>query len=386
MAQPAPFAGSSTFLQPRKPMRSEAAERADFSGIRYAQCWEDADILLAALEPGPGKRCLSIASAGDNTLALLSRNPENVLAIDLSPAQIACLELRVAAYRELQHGELLALIGSVESDTRPRLYQTCRKHLSTDALAFWDERPHLIAAGIGSVGKFEHYFTLFRERMLSLVHPKDRVQELLRPKLIAERRLFYDEKWNNLRWRLMFRIFFSRKVMGLLDRDPEFFRYVEGSVSERIVKRTEYALTELDPAANPYIQWILTGRHNAALPMALREENFEPIRRNLDRLKWRCGALEESLKGDQKFDCFNLSDIFEYMSPSSYEELLRMLASSACPGARLAYWNMLAPRHRPESMSAILRPLTKLSTQLFARDQAFFYSAFVVEEVVKGAA
>ena len=63
-----------------------------------------------------------------------------------------------------------------------------------------------------------------------------------------------------------------------------------------------------------------------------------------------------------------------------------MLASSACPGARLAYWNMLAPRHRPESISAILRPLTELSAQLFARDQAFFYSAFVVEEVVKGAA
>jgi S-adenosylmethionine-diacylglycerol 3-amino-3-carboxypropyl transferase len=371
-------------------MRSEAAERADFSGIRYAQCWEDADILLAALEPGPGKRCLSIASAGDNTLALLSRNPENVLAIDLSPAQIACLELRVAAYRELQHGELLALIGSVESDTRPRLYQTCRKHLSTDALAFWDERPHLIAAGIGSVGKFEHYFTLFRERMLSLVHPKNRVQELLRPKSIAERRSFYDAKWNNLRWRLMFRVFFSRKAMGLLGRDPAFFRYVEGSVSERILKRTEYALTELDPAANSYIQWILTGRHNAAfpagLPAALREENFEPIRRNLDRLEWRCGALEESLNGDQKFDCFNLSDIFEYMSPSSYEELLRLLASSSRPGARLAYWNMLAPRHRPESMAAILRPLAELSAQLFARDQAFFYSAFVVEEVVRGAA
>ena len=136
-------------------MRSEAAERADFSGIRYAQCWEDADVLLAALEPAPGKRCVSIASAGDNTLALLSRDPESVLALDLSPAQIACLELRVAAYRELQHGELLALIGSVESDARPRLYQTCRKHLSTDALAFWDERPVLAwaAIGLGSITK-----------------------------------------------------------------------------------------------------------------------------------------------------------------------------------------------------------------------------------------
>jgi S-adenosylmethionine-diacylglycerol 3-amino-3-carboxypropyl transferase len=362
-------------------MRSEAAQRADFSGIRYAQCWEDADVLLAALEPGPGKHCLSIASAGDNTLALLSRDPESVLALDLSPAQLACLELRVAAYRVLQHDELLALIGSIESEARLRFYQVCRKHLSASVLAFWDGRPDLIAAGIGSVGKFEHYFNMFRERVLPLVHPRDRVRELLLVKSREERSSFYNNRWNNLRWRLMFRIFFSRKLMGMLGRDPEFFRYVEGSVSERILKRTQYALTELDPAANPYIQWILTGRHNGALPAALREENFEPIRRNLDRLQWRYGSLEESLAKDQKFDCFNLSDIFEYMSPSSYEQLLKLIVSSARPGARLAYWNMLAPRHRPESLAPLLGPLTELSSQLFARDQAFFYSALVVEEV-----
>ena len=365
-----------------KPMRSEAAERAHFSGIRYAQCWEDADVLLSALDPGPGKRCLSIASAGDNTLALLSRDPESVLALDLSPAQLACLELRVAAYRKLQHSELLALIGSIENDARPRLYQACRKHLSASALAFWDQRPDLIAAGIGSVGKFEHYFKLFRDRMLPLVHPRQRVRELLRPKSRDERRSFYNKEWNNSRWRLMFRVFFSRRLMGLLGRDPEFFRYVEGSVSERILKRTEYALTELDPAANPYVQWILTGRHNGALPAALREENFEPIRRNLDRLEWRCGSLEESLCQEKKFDCFNLSDIFEYMSPSSYEQLLKLIVSSARSGARLAYWNMLAPRHRPEALATALQPLTELSSQLFARDQAFFYSALVVEEFI----
>jgi len=364
------------------PMRSEAATRADFSGIRYAQCWEDADVLLSALEPGPGKRCLSIASAGDNTLALLSRDPESVLAIDLSPAQLACLELRVAAYRALQHGELLELIGCVDSDARPRLYQVCRKHLSPDARAFWDDRPGLIAAGVGSVGKFEHYFRIFRERVLPLVHSRQTVSELLRPKSGGERRSFYRHTWNNWRWRLMFRVFFSRKLMGLLGRDPEFFRYVEGSVSERILKRTEYALTELDPAVNPYIRWILTGRYDSALPAALREENFEPIRRNLGRLEWRCGSLEESLGHNRKFDCFNLSDIFEYMSPSSYEQLLQLIVSSARSGARLAYWNMLAPRHRPDSLATSLQPLGELSSKLFALDQAFFYSALVVEEVV----
>jgi S-adenosylmethionine-diacylglycerol 3-amino-3-carboxypropyl transferase len=56
-------------------MRSEVASKADFSGIRYAQCWEDADVLVEGLDVQPGDVCLSIASAGDNSLALLTCQP-----------------------------------------------------------------------------------------------------------------------------------------------------------------------------------------------------------------------------------------------------------------------------------------------------------------------
>ena len=52
--------------------RSEVEDRADFSHIRYAQVWEDADILLEGLNIQPGDVCLSIASAGDNALAMLA--------------------------------------------------------------------------------------------------------------------------------------------------------------------------------------------------------------------------------------------------------------------------------------------------------------------------
>src|SRR6476646_10848895 len=89
---------------------SEAAANAYFSEIRYAQCWEDADVLLEGLDVRPDDVCLSIASAGDNALALLTRGPARVVALDLSPAQLACLELRVSVYRELSHPELLELI------------------------------------------------------------------------------------------------------------------------------------------------------------------------------------------------------------------------------------------------------------------------------------
>jgi S-adenosylmethionine-diacylglycerol 3-amino-3-carboxypropyl transferase len=362
-------------------MRSEAAERADFSGIRYAQCWEDADILLEALNPGPGKRCLSIASAGDNTLALLARAPQRVVAIDLSPAQLACLELRVAAYRALEHPDLLALIGSRSSDQRLRLYDACCPHLSHAARAFWDDRRSILEQGLGSAGKFERYFATFRSRVLPLVHSRAQVRALFAPRAQPERLAFYDRQWSNLRWNLLFHIFFSRRVMGALGRDPEFFRYVEGSVADRILARARYAMTALAPAENPYLHWIMLGAHGDALPFALREENFELIRRHLDVLEWRCCPLEQALDGAEKFDCFNLSDIFEYMSPQAFEQLLRLIAASSRPAARLGYWNMLAPRSRPQSMAALLEPLAELSASLFRKDKAFFYSAFVVEQV-----
>jgi S-adenosylmethionine-diacylglycerol 3-amino-3-carboxypropyl transferase len=66
----------------------------------------------------------------------------------------------------------------------------------------------------------------------------------------------------------------------------------------------------------------------------------------------------------------------------SYERLLRLLIRAARPNARLAYWNLLVPRNRPESLAAFLKPLKQLSDGLFARDKAFFYSAFVVEKVL----
>ncbi len=364
-------------------MGTEIAAMADFSGIRYAQVWEDADVLVEALDVRPDDMVLSIASAGDNALALLSRGPARVVALDLSPAQLACVELRVAAYRELEHSELLELIGSVPSDRRLALYRRCRLRLSERALSFWDSRPNEVIRGIGGAGKFERYFALFHTRVLPLVHGRRLVRRLTEPKSREERHAFYDREWNTWRWRLMFKVFFSRFVMGLRGRDPSFFRYVEGSVADRILARTRYAVTGLDPAANPYLQWILTGRHVTALPLALRPENFDAIRNNLDRLELRCQSVEDYLdESGEPVSKANLSDIFEYMSAENTERLLSKLAARGRPGGRIACWNMLVPRSRPESLADKLRPLTELAERLHKQDKAFFYSRFVVEEVV----
>lgn len=365
-------------------MRSEAAARADFSAIRYAQVWEDADILLEGLAIQPGDVCVSIASAGDNALALLTKDPARVVALDLSPAQLACLELRIAAYQALAHDELLELIGSRPSTRRASLFARCRPLLGTIARDFWDRRRSAIEEGIGSLGKFERYFALFRTRVLPLVHRRGTVLALLEPRSADQRQRFYDEQWDTWRWRLLFRAFFSRTVMGRLGRDPEFFRYVDTDVAASILNRTRHALSALDPSANPYVHWILTGTHGDALPCALRPEHFETIRARLDRVEWRCQSLEEFLErsGEGTLDRFNLSDLFEYVSLDHYHRVLEAILRCGRRGARLAYWNMLAPRRRPDALADRLRPLDDLAGRLHLADRAFFYSAFRVEEVL----
>jgi S-adenosylmethionine-diacylglycerol 3-amino-3-carboxypropyl transferase len=219
--------------------------------------------------------------------------------------------------------------------------------------------------------------------VLPLVHRRRTVLALLEPRSPERRRRFYDECWDTWRWRLLFRLFFSRTAMGRLGRDPEFFRYVDTDVASAILRRTRHALRELDPADNPYVHWILTGTHGVALPLALRPEHFETIRARLDRLEWHGESVESFLARCQGrvYDRFNLSDIFEYMSLESYQQMLQEIARCSRPGARLAYWNMLAPRRRPETMHDRLVPLDDLANRLHEQDRAFFYSAFRVEQV-----
>lgn len=366
------------------PAAPRVTSDADFSAIRYAQCWEDADVLVAALAPQAGQTLVSIASAGDNTLALLLNHPARVVAVDVSAAQLACLALRVAAYRALTHDGLLQLLGSRSCADRRALYARCRNQLSPEVRTFWDGHGDDIDRGIGGAGKFERYFATFRRFVLPLVHGRADVDRLLAGGTPDQREAFYADQWDTARWRWMFRLFFSRAVMGRLGRDPAFFAHVEGHVADRLLTRARHAMTALDPAANPYMHWILKGCHGAALPLALRAEHFDTIRQGLDRLEWRqsdvTGALDAL--GDGAVHGCNLSDIFEYMSVDEYRRSLDRLCRALAPGGRLAYWNMLAPRRRPDDMAASLRPLPDLAARLHAADKAFFYSAFVIEERV----
>lgn len=363
-------------------IKSEVEDYATFDLIRYSQVWEDADILLEALKINEEDNILSIASAGENAFSMLTKNPNKVYAIDLNLNQIYCTELKKMAYKYLDYDECMELIGVFENDDRVNLYQRIKSELSEEAQTYFDSNLGIIESGIINTGKFENYFHIFGKRILPLIHSKKVRKELLEKKSKEERIKFYNNKWNNFRWQLLFRIFFSRTIMGKLGRDKAFFRYVNVNVATHILERTKYALTELDTSENSYLHYIINGKYENALPVAYRRENFEKIKRNIDNLILLTESVETFIERDDidSISKYNLSDIFEYMDDSQMCKIYEKIKTKSGKGTIIAYWNMLADK-RISKYYDDLEYKEKESTELLNKDKAFFYSKFIVEEI-----
>ncbi len=358
--------------------------RAAFDIVRYASCWEDADILLEALAVKSAGSYLSIASAGDNSFSILSKNPKLVVALDINPVQLSCVELKKVCFKNLSYEEFISFLGVTSGKDRVKIYKQFCNQLSDFTKGYWDSHLNLIEQGIIHIGKFEKYFGLFRNYVLPLIHSRAKVEQLLKNNSFEKRNYFYSKCWNTWRWKLLFKIFFSRQVMGRFGRDPEFFKYVETDVANRIFKRTEYALTTLSTDQNPYLEYILKGNFIHALPFYLRKENFEVIRNNIDKLVVFKGNLEQVFEKYSaiKFDGFNLSDIFEYMSEGLYKQQIEFIINHANKNARIVFWNMLAERKIFLGYEGKLNFLDDLALDLFRKDKAFFYKSLVIGEVI----
>ena len=385
-------------------MKSEVKEnRVDFSLIRYSQCWEDTEVLLESLNIQENDICFGILSAGDNVFSMLAENPKKVVALDISFPQIALAKLKKEVFNSLSYEEMLEFMGVMKSDKRIEIYDRIKENLDKEVKEYWDFNKEAIQKGIIHAGKFEKFFKIFREKILPFVHSKKRIEKLLEKKSRQERIEYYDKYWNNFRWKLMFKLFFSKYIVGKLGRDKEFFRYAEKNISEEMKERSRYALCEQNPYENPYINYILTGNYRKdCLPYFLRKENFDKIRKNLHKVEILQSSVEEYLDQiDFKIDKFNLSDIFEYMSAENYSKLMGKIYDNAENNALLAYWNLIVERNsekldykKTDSEIAVTGKETnvngkkyermkELDRKLHEKDMTFFYTDFVVEKVIK---
>lgn len=349
--------------------------------VKYSQCWEDPDVLRRALSIGHDDDVVSIASGGDNTLALLLDHPKSVTAVDMNPAQLYLLELKVRAIQIFEYGDFIRFIGIKRCKQRILLYRRLRHSLTSACRQFWDGNYPAIKRGIIHSGKFERYLNTFNSFVLPAIHSENTVRSLLACSSTEEQFSIYRETWDSRRWRLLFRLFFSRIVLGNLGRDRSHFRYVsQRNIAGELMERTRRGITQVPVRSNHFLRYMLTGQYTDldSAPPYLREENFLVLRRCLSRLNMHCGDLTQFLRTrpGESFSRFNLSDMLEYMSPIEIERLLTELLRVSRPESRAAFWTLFVRHEVPSNLNNEIRSDVMLQGRLRSIDRGFFYNSF----------
>lgn len=353
------------------------SQKASFDFIRYATVWEDPVVLLQALNIEKNDQVLSIASAGDNCFSLLMADPKLIVAADINPVQLHLTELKIKAIQELSYQEVLAFLGYSSESNRAELFNKIEPHLSKEAAHYFrNSLPTWEKTGIIHQGKFEKYFQIFSRKVLPLIHSYKTIEQLLTPKSEHEQRQFFLRHWNTWRWRWLFKLFFSRTVMGWLGRDPEFLKQVEIPVSEFILRQAEIHLSSSRAAQNLFLRYNLTGSFGTLLPHYLQPENFEFIKDRIHRISLFHGFAEDAIAHYGHFHAMNLSNIFEYMNVQEFEQTAQKLVSGLFPGGRLAYWNLMVKRRCSEVVADCIEQ-TNLMSELRLIDDGYFYSTIV---------
>ncbi len=351
--------------------------------IHYSQCWEDPKTMLNGLKVNTGDDIIAIGSGGDNSFALLLENPRSITVVDSNPAQMNLVELKIRAIQNLNYSEFLGFLGVKECNSRIDVYGKLRPFLSPEVAIYWDNCIDNISMGVINIGKFERFFALFRNRVLPLIHKDMTVERFLACRTMSEQKNFFDDVWNNRRWRFLIRVFFSKFVMGHLGRDPSYYEHVGiNKTSEEILKRTQHGLTEVNMDSNFFVEYILTGRYRNPdyMPPYLLASNFDFLKKNCGKLKLIHNTITEYFS--QLKPCsvskFYLSDVFEYISQCEFEEALVNIARVSRADSRLAFWTLFINRCIPDRFSEKFKLNYDLSRELTFSSRTFFYNNFNV--------
>lgn len=363
-------------------MKDKHLKDIQHKSIRYASCWEDADILLEGLNVQKGDKVLSIASAGDNSLSLLVNDPELVVAIDINPLQLYLLELKIAAFKTLSHDEFLVFLGFKKGNPM-NCYPIVNEYLSEKASKYWGRNTSKIRKGVVFQGKFERYLGFFAKKVMPLIYKKKTIEHLFVEKSESEQLEFFHNKWNNWKWRMMFKLFFSRRLMSWFGRDPKFFDQVDISVTQFLADRSMAHLTSKVLFENYFLRYVFLGNFGDQLPHYARKENFDKIKSNIGLIKLYKGFAQDAFEVFGQFDKFNLSNIFEYMDEDVFEKVGEDLLKGAKEEAKFAYWNLMIPRELSLATENFQRDVNR-DKDLSKKDKCFFYRQFVTENVVYG--
>ena len=370
-----------------------------FSGLVYAQIWEDPKIDMEALALRPLDRVIAIASGGCNIMSYLLADPAAITAVDLNKHHVALNRLKIAASRHLpDHASFYDFCGRAESTRNIAVYrQILRPRLDAETRAYWDGRDAL--------GFRRHrYFAknIYRHgllgRFIGLGHAIGRLHRIdpgvvLRARTRAEQRAAFDSHIAPLFDRPHIRWLCRRRasLYGLGIPPAQYDALADSAgrgdgIADVLRERLERLACGFDVADN-YFAWAAFNRGykpegDGPVPPYLERDAFATIKARSDRIDVHHVNLIDHLKAQppRSLDAYALLDAQDWMSDAILGDLWREITRTARPGARVIFRTAaeesVLPGRVPEDCLGRWAYDRDLCRSLTARDRSAIYGGF----------
>ncbi|MFN7011634.1 MAG: DUF3419 family protein [Allorhizobium sp.] len=326
-----------------------------FSGLVYAQIWEDPDVDMDAMELAEGHSIVTIGSGGCNMLAYLSRHPSRIDVVDLNPNHVALNRLKLAAFRHMpDHETVVRQFTGERNRTNSRNFDRyIAPNLDEWTRAYWNRRglngKRRIAAFNGNfcrtglLGRF-----IGAGHLMARLHGVD-LTEFARTTSLREQRQFFDTRIAPLFEKPVVRWMTSRKssLFGLgipPQQYDELASLSEGGTIAPVLRHRLEKLACHFPLKDNYFAWQAFARRypkpsEGALPTYLKAENYAAIRTNAARVTVHHANFTELLtqKPAGSVDRYSLLDAQDWMNEGQLNDLWSEITRTAAPGARVIF-------------------------------------------------
>lgn len=325
-----------------------------FRGLVYPQIWEDPEVDMKALELGPGKRMITIASGGCNMMSYLTADPAEIIVVDLNKTHVALNRLKLEAARSLPNYQaFFRFFGEANNRDNPAAYDRFIKpKLDAEARAYWEGRDLLLrrrinffARGLykrGLLGNFIGYGH-FLSRLLGV-----RLTEAVECRSVEEQRAFFDAKIAPLFESRIVRWLSGQKAslfgLGIPPAQYDSLKQEGGGDMAVVLERRLRKLLCDFPIEDNYFAWQAMARSYGSgdagpMPLYLQSRHFEGLRERADRVNVHNLSVTERLKveDDASMHAYVLLDAQDWMTDEQLNELWEEITRTAAPGARVIF-------------------------------------------------
>ncbi|MCA8883774.1 MAG: DUF3419 family protein [Rhodobacteraceae bacterium] len=365
-----------------------------FQGLVYAQIWEDPVADMKGLRLGPDDNVVCIASGGCNLMSYLTAGPASVAAVDLSPAHVALVRLKIAAAQALpDYQSFYDFFGHADKATNLDLYKRYLAPVLDDqSRLWWESRQGLLGRRINmfSRGLYRHGAL---GRFIAAMHAVSRIGGVdYRPYLAStsldDQRAFFDAKIAPLFDNRAVQTLARRRasLFGLGIPPAQFEKLAQdggGDIVPVLRERTRKLMCDF-PISENYFAWAAFNRGykedgTGPVPPYLEERNFEALRKAAPHASVVNRSLTDMLAElpDASKQAYVLLDAQDWMTDGQLNALWTQITRTATPGARVLFRtggipDILPGRVVPATLNR-WRYDPALSRQMWEEDRSAIY-------------